>query len=342
MDATPTHKIAFESMRDLMLNQVFPKYIMKYKTPRYYPVIVGGININRCLSREPKGAKLIDSIFSSDIDIDFVIVRPIEHLDVGGYEDPPAYVEVHEARMSFLREISSDPLVKLMISEYKKTEGLDITLHIDDSMLQKKEWRVYKVRLVSMRFKISKDEDDRGPKEVLYSEVLVDSPIYASDNSTNFKLYRRFLPKLKNPIPYYIHNKVPFATCNFIYYDTVRMMIYYSNALKVSATVKDKHFNFIKYVRYVMKFTMLYLLINDVALKKEASIKSIYEEAKNILSRIRIDDKFSDIPSEEVVVLKRLIHKLSMTKMTNLIDIQSIIESQNTPTVVKGLPNSRI
>jgi hypothetical protein len=193
-----------------------------------------------------------------------------------------------------------------------------------------------------MRFKISKDEDDRGPKEVLYSEVLVDSPIYASDNSTNFKLYRRFLPKLKNPIPYYIHNKVPFATCNFIYYDTVRMMIYYSNALKVSATVKDKHFNFIKYVRYVMKFTMLYLLINDVALKKEASIKSIYEEAKNILSRIRIDDKFSDIPSEEVVVLKRLIHKLSMTKMTNLIDIQSIIESQNTPTVVKGLPNSRI
>lgn len=326
-----SEKKGFEEMKDLFLDVVFPRYIMKYKTKAYYPVIVGGINVNRCLSSKPKSKALIDEVFSSDIDVDFVIMENIQEND----DDPKIFKKVHVARMKFLKQVVMDAQVQSYITQFKAKTGLTIQLEIDDSFLQKKELRVYKVRLVMMRFNV---HNERGEK--VYSNVIVDCPLYTSQN-TNYMLYKRFVPNLQKPIPYYVHNNVPFATCNFVYYDAIRMMIYYSNQLKSNNDAKERHFNFVKYVRYVMKFTMLYLLINRVSLDKEQTIKGIYEEVKQILSRIPVDDKFADIPSKEVDVLKRLIKQLKNKRTSNLNEIQKIISKANTPKNIKGLTNAR-
>lgn len=327
---TQLYTTLFDHARTMLLEKVFPKYILKYRTKQFYPVVVGGINMNRCLSSSPRAKKLVDAIFSSDIDLDFVIIPRIDTISIDIEEEPQIFKQVHEYRMRFLSQIVSDSDLLVWTNKIKKDLDLDVTLVIDDKYLKMKDYHVHKVRLVRVKMYIH-----HADKEV-FKSVLVDSPIYASNNVADFRLYSRFFPNLRHPIPYYVHRGVPYATCNYVYYDTVRMIIFYSKALKESTSPRDRQKNFVKYLRYILKFTTLYILINKVTLEKESAIKAIYKEAKSVLTRIPIDDKFSDIPESEVKILKSLINKLSKRSMSNLADIKKIIIQSRTKTNVFG------
>lgn len=286
----------YSRVRDYILHKVLGRYMSKHKNRSYYPVVVGGTNINRCLRLSPHTRKLLDSLFSSDVDLDFVIVNDNVPIDV-----------VHQKRMLFLYDVLND----VGLNSYLKRLG-NVRLRLDDKTIHMKHLRVSKMMLVTLKLE---SFNDFG--HVLDSKTIMDCPLYHKGNVEDFRLYARFFPKLKLPIPYITHKGVFYATCGYIYYDTVRMMLYYSRELRID----NDEFNYKKLARYIIKFSALYLLMNKLDGDKDPNYKNIvviYEATKKLLQDMEAVRKRNN---ED---LYKLIKKLSA--QTDLKDLQAIID----------------
>lgn len=305
------YKFYFEQIRHKMLEDVLGKYMKKYTTKTFYPVIVGGVNITRCLQSKPRTRQLISNLFMSDIDLDFVII---------GDNSEAIMDTVHKQRMLMIDSILSDKDLKKHIDSLERLNRRDaifaLKLRIDDSALSLPKLRVFKMSLVTVKLDFIVDG------AVVNTMTLLDCPIYARHNVEDYNLYARFFATdRRKPVPYYTDKGVMYATCGFIYYDTIRMMKWYEKALDAASTPKERHFNFVKYVRYVIKFSALYLHINSTINNK--SMMKIYKSAKLFLTTIDVDDKFADISINQRDVLKSLVTELQ--KKTNLTKLQTVI-----------------
>lgn len=298
-----SYDVHFMRVRDYILKRVLGKYMMKHKTKHYYPVVVGGTNINRCLGSSSHTRKLLDSMFASDVDLDFVIVDDKVPINV-----------IHERRMRFMNDIVNDPGLKAYLERVGRGR---LKLRLDDKTIHMTHLRVSKMMLVTMKLEWY-DETDRS--RLLQSSTIMDCPLYHKGNVDDFRLYARFFPGLKLPIPYVTENGVMFATCGYIYYDTVRMMLYYSKELEKGKS-ENREFNYKKLVRYVTKFSALYLLINKLQKDVDSNYRNIigvYEAAKKLLDDID--------PSRDGEVFG-LIAKL--TRSTNLKELQMRVASDD-------------
>lgn len=237
--------------------EILGRHMRKWKSKHTcYPVIVGGTTVNRCLGP----TKYAKEFNKGDIDMPFVLT------------DPRRLKRALRMRARFLGRVMKD----LRIS------GLNVTLN--DNAVYNKRLRTHKLLLISIYLV----NDDDGTKK-----VLIDCPIYAPWTVEDYGVYAQtkgLEDKMVMPIPYYVDKKtgVMYATCNFVYYDTVRMMMWYRNALVEGRTRsrRETEFATAKYIKYMNKFSVLYMVLkkHKDSKRQMRRIKTLYAKTKQALN----------------------------------------------------------
>lgn len=212
-----------------------------------YPLLLGGISHVRCV-------KSLFSMTTSDIDIKFVIQNK---------ETPDLFKKALQMRSKFLNEIVSDNKIKQLLSQefhnaYLTLGSVDTTMH--------------------------------GHRQVIYVQyhdeakqtTLIDSAIVSERTFPFFKHYANFFfhhQTTIKPIPFILHNEIPFATCNWTYYDTIRML----NTSRIDFCKSPNNFFYKKYVKYIAKFISLYFVINKVKTINDSDlVKELYNVFKTV------------------------------------------------------------
>jgi hypothetical protein len=256
---------------------------MKYvKKNKYYPVITGGTGVNKCIKDLPD--KVLLNLVETDVDIDFVVLDDM-------YEQ-----EAHQQRLVFLRDITTDR---------ELIEALPLNTSIEIVYPRSKHIINSYIKLVKL--KINK-----------YN--IIDTSIHNRKTLPNYDFcVKHRISERNKPIPYFKSNNVYYSTCNYLYLDTLRMIIFYHDELKDS-----KYLNFViyKYVRYISKFIMLYKTIEQ---NDNVKIRQLYTKMKKLLvttekvpENVKISLKYLKKLKELLIVLKQAY------KSTTLLDcIQS-------------------
>lgn len=210
---------------DFILHKLLPKTLIKYNAPDVFPVIIGGLDVTRC-------TRGYDSNIN-DIDIKFIV-------DTNDYQDNKVY-KAHTFRMDFLNELQQ------LYSELAPANFPKIYIS--------KLFRIY-----SWRVEFGFLEDDK-------KHVLIDTSIVISTEPklSTINLFRYSKDNLLNKITKLnieYKNNVPYADCDWVYYDTIRMLntnvLEYNSATKAS---QKKYYaqKVIKYLAKASAMNVLYL-----------------------------------------------------------------------------------
>ena len=271
---------------DVIIQQTLPKYISKYKTRDYYPVIIGGQNVLRCTENNKIVASLISGVFSSDIDIDFVVLPAIKD------NTDPLIRSLHQHRMILLNEIIEDHDFKNALNKIMKDYShvdMHVTASIDKDMMHA-DPIVSRSMVIRIRINYFLGYEPSN------SLTLLDTVIYSTySKSEHYDLYKEFThAKVSLPIPFRTYKGLPFAYCEHAYYDTVRMLDTYAN--EISKTMNQKRFKFLlaKYGNLLLKFAALYCLLNRVNKEKYEVLKKVYQNVRQVLLKV---NPFADIDS---------------------------------------------
>ena len=278
-----------EVVRSFLLNKALGPLMNKYERDHHqvcYPVIVGGATVARCIKRNPRTRALVTQSFSKDIDMPFVMAPCATK------------AAAHQVRMSFLKELEQ---VLSPFLERHKTPNT-IRLRINDIAVYKKTLRVHKLALVTVHL----DFYDAQNQKKIASHVLLDCPLYAPWSVEDYGHYERILKQgssafgrvpqqkpMARMVPF-VRDKsgVLYATCNFVYYDTVRMLLWYKKSMgEASAGSRAHEFAKDKYHRYIAKFMALNLArkeqesLNQSALYERQS--ALYERQSALYERVK-------------------------------------------------------
>lgn len=271
---------------DIVLPRVFPSYI----TDRFAPIIVGGTAVARCMTIYDETRSLLDKVFNNDIDIDFIL-----------YDLSKQTVEqAKHAQTKFITDIASSPEVASYISRYPDY----VVRTVDVVIPHKPGLSVKKQQLFNSKSNIKTDVLD----VVLYNE------------EHNHTFYTSFF-KTKYPILRERNSNMLYTSCEWIFYETIRMMYIYDSYL--SHTTRDKpntpsrKYIFRKLVRYVLKFCVLFAVIHEG--KGFEEFKPLYNHVRELLvgalSKTSIANKADPtIPKHEQRYLHRLINQILRKK----------------------------
>lgn len=318
-DYIEQYKQKKKTLLSLLLDKVIPKYINTYRNRDFYPVILGGFDVMRCLAIKKETRTYIDLLFSSDIDINFVIVKSSK--DYSSSEQFEKEIElVMEAREQFLNDILSDADVTKHLKKMSHPLGT-IDIVVNRKLMQNPLFRPFKLKIVRL------DIVFKAPGVPDYTDELIDTGIYHSENVSEFRFYDAFGKTMVQPIPVYIHRGVPYATCKYVFYDTIRMLSYYYSQISQKG-VKPKYvkYNFIKFIKYMLKFCALYIVVEK---KKNTSeykeFFDIFEKARLMLIISNKYDNLDHIPIRMKKTVQMIFNQLKYG--TNLDQMQEVIQS---------------
>ena len=276
----------YDKIVDFILDKILPKYIQETMNldKDFYSVVTGGRAVENCL-----GTKFDEEhINHSDIDLMFVLLN----------NDINLLKKVHQCRMKLLHNI---------VNDYQLTQYLDhrkLQIKIDSSLLYKKNYEKYYVKLVRLKI------DDTH---------IMDTSIYTETSIPSFGLYGNcYDSDIKLPIPFKFYNEIPYATCHYIYFDTFRMIVYYHTLLNERVRGITKISN--KYIGYLFKFIALhnqyknkykdFLEIRKRILKTELmtakTIKIKNDEKEQLLSLLDILEENPKINNYHTCMIKYL------------------------------------
>lgn len=257
---------------DYMLTHIIPGKMQKYITDEWYPVLIGGISMNKCI-------KNFTAMPAGDIDIKFVSTSPNTLLNVNNM------FALHDARMMLIDEL---------LDLYHNNKPLHFP-NLEVSPLRKQfKWRV------EVFYKESKKQVviDTGILQYIDSEVNDYLNIGVTMKQLEFK-NKKYL------IPYEFKNDIPYATCEWIYIDLLRMIVAVNNRYK------DEKSQFVKnkLIKYLAKFALY-----DVNYMHDKSLNTLYKKAKTFLSKETIDDISMDYFISQIKKSKRI---TSVIKLLN-------------------------
>ena len=258
-------KALLENCREFLIAHVLPKYLPHHITKSYYPIVIGGSSVSRCMQSDYETSQMVDDAFSSDIDIDFVVLKNSMRIIDDAYK----------GRTKFIEELLKDPdFAKFAKDNQQSIGSKQFVLFPEGEKLTK----LNKRHAISIYL-----EDIHDPEKKL---TVMDTIILHPKNTYNYNLFKDIFHS-KYPIPKEIDNGVLWASCEWIYVDTIRMMMLYDQGLVYSKN--DKAF-FLKFTRYIMKFCVLYILLFETNNKEHAHIKKAYSQVRTMLHKSIIDE----------------------------------------------------
>lgn len=276
MSITPISQRSYEYIHDRLrshliqkvLPKVFPSFIKKLKNHNAYPVVLGGTLVQRCAKRSSQAHWFIKDLLTEDVDIKVVITQP-----TSGPTDP-IYNTINTIRHKVIRDVIAH--MKLF-TKTLENGILSIDIGINESLLTAKNVLSLDVSYIEI--------NDMTTRRVTFP--IFDINFFSDTETVHFEKFRKQFPAVKHPIPFVKHRGVLYATCNYAYFDTVRMMIDRMRYFQEKKTM----FGLMKFSRYVLKFMCLHTLLNSPKLDKvnlDPKLKAIYAEVNEVLKTIDI------------------------------------------------------
>jgi hypothetical protein len=279
MAATPIkrgYEFIHEKMRQKLLHQIFPSifpdFVKRLKPLDAYPVVIGGTLVQRCAKRSIEASRIIEDLLTEDIDVKVVLTRHIA-------DNSDAVIpRIDAVRHEFIHQAIQG------LEAYAKTisrENPDIIMSVQEShkLLNISLESISRIRVLEI--------------EITYIEAsksttlpILDLGLYTTFSVPHhYSLYMDFNKSVKLPVPYVSVNKVLYATCNYAYIDTIRMLMDRAKYFEEKKTM----YALMKFARYVVKFMCLYVLIEQKSIKEvDASVREVYERAHDILKNTNL------------------------------------------------------
>jgi hypothetical protein len=301
-----------------VLPSIFPSFAKKCKAlGPIYPVIGGGAVLQECARSDVKANTFIKDLFSEDVDIKIIIMD--EHWSKKK-KNADALIQI---RKDFLSSITKK--LNSFVKKTLKPTGMQVDIRESYSMLNHplekvRNWQV---------FTLENEYIDGGGKRHVLS--IMDTSLFAKENQKYYDSYQKLVKSPTSasptslPIPYNVIKGVNYATCNYAYYDTVRMMMDRMHFFEERRSM----YAFIKLARYIIKFMCLYVL-----LKKKPNIdpviSKVYKKVHSLLKgmekkRLDIDlagTRDFKYSTPEVGKMNRVIKRIiRVTKLTDLVKI---------------------
>jgi hypothetical protein len=252
----PNIKKCYGEILEYVLEHVLGKYMKVYK--HHYDVVVGGSDLYRCISQKFK-------IASYDIDIRHIVT------------DKKYTEDAKRNRHAFLNSVAHDEELLEFITTLQKTYGLAIELEITEPS-NDIESKLYKIQLRNIKV-VFKEPNGQFIKSV----VMIDSMI--SNIDIDNEKYNEYIGKdLKFTIPYYVDpsSKVIYATCNWIYYNTIQLLKLFNSRVEDIDISKNPAFITFKFAKLLMKFTALFLVANKHHIQY-SKLEKVYKQMQRIV-----------------------------------------------------------
>lgn len=254
------------SLKQYLVDRVFPKVFKKYdeKMKKYggYMVIIGGVSVEMCVDTDENARHFLENVFSEDVDIKVVIERN-QHVE-----------KIHQLRINMLNKVKLH-LDKYIVELNNSLHDTKIKTILDESLLVHKLAKVRAPRVVSLSVVYSSKNDT-----VMYP--LLDTSIFSKEATHHFTTYKTMV-NARAIVPYYTKNNINYATCEYMMYDTCRMLIDKANYLKEKRTL----FALMKFTKYVLKFMSLYVLRGHMK-ELPSNLVDIYDKSYNVLKNINM------------------------------------------------------
>lgn len=310
------------------------------------PLIVGGVNIQRCASLSPAASKLVKQMRVNDIDIKFLMGR-----NCTKYK---SIDEVDTMRREFISEIfSKNPHLNMAIEKARLPPSIKVSfktsyrfadpLPPDESVKQKHEKiRLHRLAYVDAVYFDSKSKKELGSARFMDTtlfgyEINADAylkHVKAMKKEANYSIVDKQVDLIKIPgIPIYIHRGIYYGSCMWNYLDTVRMLDIYAEIVSdpsLNTNVKDQLYNLEHFVKYLAKFIVMYIHINNTQSDERLiHLRKVFYKSHS-LHKYLISEKF-----EEAVLMHKNVdpkylklaffYKHVLDKNTNLQDLRKLI-----------------
>jgi hypothetical protein len=272
------HEQLHDSIRNVLITKILPKEfpgLVRALKPLYcYPVIIGGALIQRCAKRSALASWFIRDILSEDVDIKFVVRTHVES------NDNSLIKRIDAERVAFRARIKK--ALEAHIAKFHNGETVLITVQENDAMMG---ISIEKVRRAMVRqLEITYVEAMSGIRRAVLP--IMDMNIFTEYSMDHYWSYsdwvnsRTTRTKLVHPVPKFNLKGVLYATCEYAYYDTLRMcidrMAYFNEKRTMYALTK--------LTRYIIKLMCLWSLRKEANVDKD--IMELYRRAHRVLSHI--------------------------------------------------------
>ena len=251
---------AYKLIMDFFMTRILGKYMVGHK--KFYPVVIGGVDVNRCVQPMFKLAV-------KDIDIQY-IVKDVKHID-----------DAKVAKYNLITHILEDEDLQDYLLELGKQNGFIIRLTAFSDWDPEINQKQIDMDLVVIMVNFYDIQDDVTSTSPFKSKNMVDTII----------LPRPFWTHKDKAIPWYVDQvtNVTFATCGFTYYDTIYMIKWY----EAQGIISKK--GLAKYLRYILKFLGLYMVRTTVKDIPHATLKRLYRQVMHLVKGLVLKDGLPDV-----------------------------------------------
>lgn len=221
-----------------------------------YIAVVGGVALERCVQGAPKAQRYLRQVIPEDIDIVFVVRHSLSGTSKEAVRR--RVKRVSEIRDMFLQDLADRAQAWLdasanneinQINQINETQNMRVAIDNSLSKVRAIEW----ARIISLV-----TIDGNGVQRTLLDTKILDQ--VAIREAHNNIVGVRNATRSVDVVPYNQVDGVKYATCEFVYHDTVRML---SERLEYFAQ-KRTVYALIKLYRHLLKFMSLYVLRNHV------------------------------------------------------------------------------
>ena len=260
----------YKLILDFFLETVLGKYMQKYANTEYYPVVLGGADVNRCIESTFR-------IETKDVDIQFVV--PVD-------SSKQAAVL---ARDELIDKILSDAQMKEFKSRLEIDHGVEIHIGRFAEWDPEVNAKQLKMNLVVIMVEFKEKEHlikryNMVDMNVVTQDVFSGIGWEPKDTNTSTSTSKDHVP-----IPYIVTRGVLYATCDYTYQNTIDMLLFYKKASWLSSTSKDVA----KYCRYVLKLVALTIARKNTQTHTK-ELKQLYREAYHIIKGSVLRDVQND------------------------------------------------
>lgn len=267
------HEKMRQHLLDRILPSLFPTFVKSLKPLDAYPVVIGGTLIQRCAKQSAEAHRIIEDLLTEDIDMKVVVTRPIAD------NHDPVIPRIDAARHEFIHQVINklDAYAKVI-----SKENPDILVSVQESQKLLNIPLEFIARIRVLEIEVTYIEASKST-----TLPILDLGLFTTFSvPEHYSMYMDFNKTVKLPVPYVSVNKILYATCNYAYFDTIRMLVDRAKYFEEKKTM----YALMKFARYVVKFMCLYVLIEHKSIRDvDDDVRQVYEKAHDILKNINLD-----------------------------------------------------
>lgn len=323
-----TYEVIHEQLRQFVLTEVFaylfPKLAMDLKKVEATPIIIGGSALGNCTKLNTSAKKFMEDLFTEDIDVKIVITKEIQD------NTDPIVPKIEAIREKFMNKVAKKLQSHIKKDKAIKDSGWTVTAEVSDA-LSKVNVEIMKRRRVTAVNLLYTN----GTQQMQLP--IVEMSLFSNYSASHYSQYRDLHPSETSPtipVPFIKEKGVLYSSCDYAYYDTVRMLVDRGQYFEKTRNM----YALLKLTRYIIKFIALYTLLKSKTVKTQAvseKLEKIYDHAHSILQAISKtktalnSDQIKKVTYDTPYVsnLKRLI-----TRAVHVTDINDLVK------LVKSIP----